>query len=191
MLAICDAPLGTKREVNAAAKLVHRPRGRLAARVCGEATEDEREGTQAPTHHATRETIGVEGSAAMLLALGAARSADNSSYTDGGSGDGGMVAASLGVKIARDRDVLAVKVPDPQEVLLLWLGAAHRGISRRDGALALEEREEGRGGGMIWAEERRGGKRNGDDGDGGILTVGMSDTQSTGGFSENPLYSGF
>ena len=82
----------------------------------------------------------------MLLALGAACSADNSSYTDGGSGDGGMVAARLGVEIARDRDVLAVNVPDPQEVLLLWLGAAHRGISRRDGALALEEREEGRGG---------------------------------------------
>ena len=89
----------------------------------------------------------------MLLALGAARSADNSSYTDGGSGDGGMVAAGLGVKIAGDRDVLAVKMPDPQEVLLLWLGAAHRGISRRDGALALEEREEGRG----W-------KRRGEDG---------------------------
>ena len=32
---------------------------------------------------------------------------------------------------------------------------------------------------MIWAEERRGGKRNGDDGDGGILRVWMLDTQST------------
>ena len=44
---------------------------------------------------------------------------------------------------------------------------------------------------MKWAEERREGKRNGDDGDGGMLTVGMSDTQSTGGFSEDLLYSGF
>ena len=34
---------------------------------------------------------------------------------DGNGGDGGMIAAGLGVN------------------LLLWLGAAHRGISRRDG----------------------------------------------------------